>query len=467
MKYEKYLIKKGKLDLLSSLKALDENIVNKAMKEYDLNSIEELKEYIIEDFEMCLDMSKDDMFTRRYFERLLENENSEWMSAYQEDIEGLMVFVYKNGNHYSYYIPIEIKAIINKLLFEMPEEERFNLEYAANTPIIKDLRALLKTLGVKDLRHIGDLLLINRLSNRPKKELVNIIYNALINEDRLSEIIERFVDKEFNLLKELMNNKGTIQNNTISMEEYHFLYMLGLVFLFKRDGKFYISMTDDVYNVIKKIYLCKFDMIVEENTKAYNLVQAMVELYGVVSHGELDYYYSLYYGNGKDLGIPDNALYFCERCDDISRIHTEHNIYFVNKILDNDNLKSILDDIINRQTVVERKEFKLSELLKYLDYKYYEDNDSKKKFKKYLKKNNISDEVIEQIILNIAKLYRLGGSFIAVTLELLQDYGVDVTENNMNEILGYLNEIYNNTRIWTNNGWTPIEMRKNYEKLNK
>ena len=83
------------------------------MKEYDLNSIEELKEYIIEDFEMCLDMSKDDMFTRRYFERLLENENSEWMSAYQEDIEGLMVFVYKNGNHYSYYIPIEIKAIIN------------------------------------------------------------------------------------------------------------------------------------------------------------------------------------------------------------------------------------------------------------------------------------------------------------------------------------------------------------------
>lgn len=39
----------------------------------------------------------------------------------------------------------------------------------------------------------------------------------------------RFVDKEFNLLKELMNNKGTIQNNKISMEQYHFLYMLGIV----------------------------------------------------------------------------------------------------------------------------------------------------------------------------------------------------------------------------------------------
>ena len=72
MNYEKYLIKKGKLDLLSSLKALDKKLLNKALKKSGMNSIEELKDGILEEFEMSLDMSKDDPFTRLYFERLVK-----------------------------------------------------------------------------------------------------------------------------------------------------------------------------------------------------------------------------------------------------------------------------------------------------------------------------------------------------------------------------------------------------------
>ena len=44
MKYERYLIKKEKLDLLSSLKLLDKKIVNEKLKEYGLKNINELKD---------------------------------------------------------------------------------------------------------------------------------------------------------------------------------------------------------------------------------------------------------------------------------------------------------------------------------------------------------------------------------------------------------------------------------------
>jgi hypothetical protein len=460
MKYEKYLIKKNKLDLLSSLKSLDKKIIDEKLKEYDLESIKELKEYIIENFEMCLDMSKDDTFTQMYFQRLIEHENSKWMSAYEDDIESLLVFVYENGNHYSYYIPTEIKNIIKNMLKEMTSEAQINLQNAADTPIIKDLKGLLNTLGVKDLRHIGDLFHINRLSNKPKKELVNIIYSALTDKDKLSDVIERFNDKEFNLLKELILNQGTIQNNNISMEQYHFLYMVGIVFLFKRNNKFYISITNDVYNVITKINLDTFEKIIEENTKVYNLIRSMVELYGVVSYGELIYAYNSYYGYDEVFDIPNNVLYFCERLDNIEQFHTEHNLFFVNRILNNKKLESILEDIVDRQQKIEKKPIELDELLKYSDYNYYENNSSKNKFKKYLKRKNLSDETIEEIILNISKMYRLGNSFIGTTFEMLQEYDVEITEENMQEILGYLTDIYNNTRIWTNNGWTPIEMKK-------
>ena len=113
---KRYIIKKGETDLLSSLKALDKKLLKEKLEEKALDNIHELKEYIIDLFETTLDMSKDDIFTRMYFERLLENENSVFLSAYQSDIEHLMVFVYENGDHYSYYIPTEIKKIIKKLL---------------------------------------------------------------------------------------------------------------------------------------------------------------------------------------------------------------------------------------------------------------------------------------------------------------------------------------------------------------
>ena len=113
---ERYIIKKGKTDLLSSLKALDKKLLKEKLEEKALDDINELKEYIIDDFEIILDISKDDIFTRMYFERLLENEDSVFLSAYQSDIESLMVFVYENGDHYSYYVPSEIKKIIKKLL---------------------------------------------------------------------------------------------------------------------------------------------------------------------------------------------------------------------------------------------------------------------------------------------------------------------------------------------------------------
>lgn len=61
-------------------------------------------------------------------------------------------------------------------------------------------------------------------------------------------------------------------------------------------------------------------------------------------------------------------------------------------------------------------------------------------------------------------MYRLSNMFISTIFNMLENYGLEITENNMQEILNYLTNIYNNTRIWSNNSWTPIEMIKEYKK---
>ncbi len=116
MWFKEYLIKKGDTDLLSSLKALDKKIVNEKLKKDNVKSLEELKENIIEEVKICLELSSDDIFTRMYFERLLEHENSMWMSVYKDDVEALWAFVYETKDGFSYYIADEIKKLIKKTL---------------------------------------------------------------------------------------------------------------------------------------------------------------------------------------------------------------------------------------------------------------------------------------------------------------------------------------------------------------
>ena len=116
MWFKEYLIKKGDTDLLSSLKALDKKIVDDRLEEYGIESLEELKGNIIDEFKICLESSSHDIFTRMYFERLLEHENSMWMSVDESDVDSLWAFVYETKDGFSYYIADEVKKLIKKTL---------------------------------------------------------------------------------------------------------------------------------------------------------------------------------------------------------------------------------------------------------------------------------------------------------------------------------------------------------------
>lgn len=284
---------------------------------------------------------------------------------------------------------------------------------AGNIPIDKNLKEILNALTVKRLRHIGDLFLLNGLSNIRKKELIQIIYDALTSEEELSKVIERFIDRELILLKKLINNNGFIKVNNSKIEDYYFLHMLGIVFLFEKGNSSYISITDDVYDTLKNMNLSKYNDIVKDNTKTYNLIRAMIEVYGVVSESDFANTYSYYYGETDYLDIPMNALYFCDRLDNISKLYTEGDSYFISNVLKDDYFKNELEDIINRQYEIKRKPIKLNELLKYTNYYYYEENESIIKFKRYLKENKMSDENIEEIIVNIVATFKISNRLLA------------------------------------------------------
>ena len=190
----------------------------------------------------------------------------------------------------------------------------------------------------------------------------------------------------------------------------------------------------------------------------------MVELYGVVSEDDYIDAYNKYYGYTDYFDIPRETLYLCERVDHIYQVYIENELYFIDSILVRKEYEPILDEIIQRQYEISKKPISLNELLKYTDYNYYEENESIKKFKKYLKTKNISKNNIENLLKDIVKAYRLGNQFIGYSIQLLEEYGLNINDNTIQTYMPSLIDIFNNSRIWINNGWTPVELLKNKQK---
>lgn len=366
------------------------------------------------------------------------------------------------GNYFFKYVDFKLffshncshKNVVSEE--KMNSIEKNNLNNAANTVIVRELKGLLNCLSVKDLRYTLRMITDDKLNRVPKKELVIKLYDAITTEMGLRNIISKLLGNEFKLLKRIVVNDGVLQDNMVPMEDYHILYILGIVFLFRRGNKFYISMPTDVYKVMKNINMDDFIDEVNDNTKIYEMYLAMIRLYGVITIDDLVNAYNFYYGEVDKNRV--TMLLSWERLDSFGTL-IDGKMYYVANILHDEDFWDIRDEIIERQKEIPCKRLSLEELLKYRDFDYFDENIIPDEFIKYLKGKNVSDAKVDSLLFSICNHYKLGHEYVATTFEMLISNGIDIKEDELQMVLGYLLSIYNNTRLWINHGWTPIELR--------
>lgn len=339
---------------------------------------------------------------------------------------------------------------------KMNSVEKINLNNAADTPIVRDLKGLLNCFTASDLRYALEMIKGKKFGKISKKKLVMMLYEMLTNVNELNFLISQLVDNELKLLQRIVLNNGVLQDNGVSIEDYHILYMFGIVFLFRRGNKFYISMPTDVYEVMKDINIDDFIGDVKENTKIYEMYLAMIRLYGVITIDDLINAYNFYYGEVDRNKV--TMLLSWERLDSFGTL-IDGKMYYVANILHDEDFWDIRDEIIERQKEISCKRLSLEELLKYRDFDYFDENIIPDEFIKYLKGKNVSNAKVDSLLFSICNHYKLGHEYVATTFEMLINNGIDIKEDELQMVLGYLLSIYNNTRLWINHGWTPIELR--------
>ena len=258
MNYNKYLIKKEKTDLLSSLKQVNKKIIKEELESKDLDNIRELKKYIIDDFEFCLEMSKDDKNTIAYFFNILKNENTNQMAIYDEDIESLWAFVYKNKDGYSYFIADEIKNIINEKL----DIKDFKSEVTINEEEETDLHIYLDNISNKYLNELYNKLEFKE-DKLSKKENVFLSINA-----KIIKTVVNLTNEDIEQIKQVISGNIPEKINDVLKDAYIFYDKYG-------DKKYFVS--EEIKEMANNI-----DINDMENDKKVTYAVFYIEANGVI-----------------------------------------------------------------------------------------------------------------------------------------------------------------------------------------
>lgn len=295
-----------------------------------------------------------------------------------------------------------------------------------------------------------------------KKKLVNTLYATLTSKDYINRIFNSLSLKEFNILMNIVENDGCIQDDYVSYLDYSFISNFGVVYKFNYKNRLYIIIPDEIINVINELNVSEFDGIVSENSKIITLAYAMCNLYGVVPI-ELFIEACEKYYNIVDINF--DCILYAKRGNSINFIfdNNEDGIYLVKEeYLEDNNLNNVYKIIDNYNDILCRfdfKEIEIEDLIKYEDIFYYKKNASSERMANFLRGYGYTEDIIEDIIASIVQTFKNDWiTGFSILNDILLDYDLVITADNYDEFMFCFNNLINEIPMWGSKGWTSKEL---------
>jgi len=145
-------------------------------------------------------------------------------------------------------------------------------------------------------------------------------------------------------------------------------------------------------------------------------------------------------------------------------VYTEGEYFLHDGVLHGEDLEEILKKQKGKPHYVPHKE----ELLKYMDEGYFEKTKEYKALREYLRKNFLQDdpERVEELLEEAHGILHAGPD-VGQVLNTFNYLGIECKDmDQVNELTRLLTALANNIRIWENNGHTPEEISRKFEKPN-
>lgn len=317
---------------------------------------------------------------------------------------------------------------------------------------------------------------ISNSEDMKKPELVQMLMAYYQEPKVIKEIVTWSTSEEKIILKELMTGSYISVSKdelTAVYIDIKFLIDTGIVNVFEDEGEFVLVLQDEIKQILLALNWKKLDT---DSAQAFEITKycaAAISLYGALPIAKV---YEIYaeYGEGEALitktkfnklvfgSLIRSQSYWTDRQHLYSDYFTPDDLddlSDMDELMDSEEMKGlILNDILKNDMPYYRPD--LATFLKYAEPNYEPENLKLDSLMTFLRKfasmkAEIWDDLRDEI------LYSVEFGRIQDTVEALEEFGVRFnTRQDLDKFMKLYTEVVNNTRIWVNHGYTPVELRK-------
>ena len=319
------------------------------------------------------------------------------------------------------------------------------------------LKESLRKRKVSDLKTLASLCMVKGISKLKKEELVEVCANAILRDGFFSEHALILSPEAWAFYRRVADSKGILCAN-IAPEEYFISELFGFLCVEKVSKGDWFIVPDEIKEIYRQTISDDFLHAKALADLIHQYAQAAVNLYGAISQEELVRIFNTQ--NKLQTNIDTNFAVF-RRHIGLDADYCLWEDYIVHNDLEENDFegaRNLIWDAGDKPRYIPAK----AEFLRYANWAYYENSKQLIDLSRFLLgKCGVANEQINQLMFDFQWNFAQEESTQA-HFDLLEENGIILPSNQVDEFVRHIVECANHTRLWVNKGHTPNELARFY-----
>jgi|GEM_PF-3226653 len=387
---------------------------------------------------------KEEYYEVAYDDEMLEDMAKKVLSLMTPDE---VEFITKFANEYGSADNVDMETLFREFV------QSNNVKYAIKGVPVHSIKDILELYNMTELRTLAKSWDVSSISKLKKEQLISEISKATFNTEILEGYLLGLSEYEWEFLisaaqADTYKDEKVIYNNMITLKN------LMAVVLFDNDGELVFVVPDEIKEALRKLDENGFMKKKLFGDTMNKYASAAVNLYGAIEIDEFVKLYNSYTGNSVDKNTVTEAIrpYISDDGDYLLRKNYIISIEF-------DEIYGGIEELEQSRSGKPMYVPNKDEFLLYADFNYFEETPQTKKVLNLLKKVVEKDIFAENMLAEL-HYYIVCQESLKDILGNFEDVFDELTKSEVEAIITAITDMINNTRVWSNYGHTPVEIRR-------
>ena len=315
------------------------------------------------------------------------------------------------------------------------------------------LPEVLSKTTVIELRKLARGLYVKGSSAMRKNDLISSVFSSLLVPERLEELLYVIDDETWTLFQAAYEKESVLLSGQLPD---NFMLLKELCYLVQEPNSYeqIVYMTGEIKALFSELISGGFLHRRQYYTDLHTYALAAVNLYGVIAKTDFIGIFNLQ--NEKQTNI-DEVCAVLPRYIEVGAPYCFWEDYIVSIEFDENNFSDVQDllrQVGNKPRFLPDK----TDFLKYADWYFFERTHQTEEVKRYLINHLRVNEATALEILGEIHFAFVVEAGIQAAVDVLDEFGISITDSQLEPLTQLLVQMSNSTRLWSNNGHTPDEM---------